>query len=875
MVAMSHEVIAAALVKVLSTRGPLSEAELDDALMAEGIDVEESGDALEDVLEDHPGPIMWLSDDRWAWLPALLDGRVFTHRLSKPEAEHDLLLIDVDLAPISTITDDPIYLRLTDGSTVADVSPLSDAEILSARGLPDGVVTLEGAWLFEPGRFAELGVGAGDLVGVRITPDGLQLGPVGEVATSAIATELDALLGQAQSQTVNLADAIWTLCTTRDDLFRSPAIPLGEELAAAGLVHEGELVARAGFDFGARRVRQQLDRLTSMYDLEEDQALAVAATLRLHDQVRELTDLVVDAATEGEGIDIDDVIDQVAGSPGPSAGEGEPDRAPTFDRGTVGAILEFLAEPAVADAIRVETAADKRAAAALGLLVETVEPMAPRPARPALRWLRAIAHERLGEVKQAEKTLNEAESLDPSWPLTLVSLARYAGDRGDAERALALLRRAGAPPDDEMMHMLEHFQPAPRPDLGRNQPCWCGSGRKYKVCHLHREMLPLAERAAWLYQKAGLDLLDGPFAGAVMDCARVRSEHWDRPDSLIQALDDAIVADAVLFEGGAFAEFLAARGELLPDDERSLAEQWLLVDRTVHEVVSVRSGRGMTMRDVRTGDVHEVREETASRQVRAGQLYCARVVPAAETMQIFGGLEPVAVGERDALIALLDDAPDPVELVAFLSRRFAPPQLRNTEGESLAMCDATLRLADPVAVSQALDGEYDRRDDRPDDNPGWFEHVTTDGMERIRASLELDGDELHIHANSQARFDRVLARVRTLDPAATVLDETREPAGDLASMKLLAARTPAAPSTILDPAADPALAAAMEQFTAQYEKAWLDDPIPALAGYTPRQCAHDPTRRPDLIRLLDSFPEDDGRPGTMSPARLRAALGLG
>ena len=64
-------------------------------------------------------------------------------------------------------------------------------------------------------------------------------------------------------------------------------------------------------------------------------------------------------------------------------------------------------------------------------------------------------------------------------------------------------------------------------------------------------------------------------------------------------------------------------------------------------------------------------------------------------MQIFGGIEPVSIGERDDLIALLDDDPDPVELVAFLSRRFAPPVLQNTEGESLMMCDATLRVARP------------------------------------------------------------------------------------------------------------------------------------------------------------------------------------
>lgn len=27
-------------------------------------------------------------------------------------------------------------------------------------------------------------------------------------------------------------------------------------------------------------------------------------------------------------------------------------------------------------------------------------------------------------------------------------------------------------------------QENPVPDLGRNERCWCGSGRKYKTCHL-------------------------------------------------------------------------------------------------------------------------------------------------------------------------------------------------------------------------------------------------------------------------------------------------------------------------------------------------------------------------------------------------------
>lgn len=63
----------------------------------------------------------------------------------------------------------------------------------------------------------------------------------------------------------------------------------------------------------------------------------------------------------------------------------------------------------------------------------------------------------------------------------------------------------------------------------------------------------------------------------------------------------------------------------------------------------------------------------------------------------------------------------------------------------------------------------------------------------------------------------------------------------------------------------------MTEFIRTYEANWLDEPIPALDGRTPRQAADDPTRRGDLIKLLDSFPVTEGG---MSAQRLREALGL-
>lgn len=300
-----------------------------------------------------------------------------------------------------------------------------------------------------------------------------------------------------------------------------------------------------------------------------------------------------------------------------------------------------------------------------------------------------------------------------------------------------------------------------------------------------------------------------------------------------------------------------------------MADQWLLVERSVHEIESVSPGVGFTARDVRTGDRVEVRERTASRSLKAGELICARLVPAGDTVQIFGGFETVSLRERDDLIALLDDGPEPEELVALLSARYAPPQLQNTEGDPMVFCEATLRSRDPGTLADLLDAAYDRVEGGA---PRWIEHVTTHGMERIRATLEMEGLDLHVDANSEARLDRVLARVHELQPGLTLITEARRPAGEVQDAM---SRAPFSGSdAALDPH-DPEVSAALGEFIRAQEQAWLDDPIPALAGATPREAAADSTRRPDLQRLLDTY-DVSTQAGvvSMDPARLRSALGL-
>lgn len=275
------------------------------------------------------------------------------------------------------------------------------------------------------------------------------------------------------------------------------------------------------------------------------------------------------------GTPLDEVLEglpaDITGGPVAGGSETDPDDE---DTQTVRELLPQLAVPQVARALLFETVgAARERAVSLGVFAETLPKIAPRSAKPNLHWLIGRARERMGDVFEAERAYDAALTVDPNAPLPLYELARYASDRGDAERGLSLLRRAGAPADDEPVELLESLRPVERRDIGRNSPCWCGSGRKYKVCHMRHETLPLAERAAWLYQKAGAHLQEGPWRTEVIDLAEIRAQYWTEVDALLRGLTDPLVCDVLMFEGGAFQEFLEERGGLLPDDERLLAEQ--------------------------------------------------------------------------------------------------------------------------------------------------------------------------------------------------------------------------------------------------------------------------------------------------------------
>jgi hypothetical protein len=116
-------------------------------------------------------PVVQLIDDRWVWLPTLLAGRVFTHRVEADELTHDILYITPDLDPVTELCNHHTQdQQLTDRSPVQLVHGYEDE--LDGRGIPLDLFAEVGALLLAPGTVAALGVADGELIGLRSIPDG-------------------------------------------------------------------------------------------------------------------------------------------------------------------------------------------------------------------------------------------------------------------------------------------------------------------------------------------------------------------------------------------------------------------------------------------------------------------------------------------------------------------------------------------------------------------------------------------------------------------------------------------------------------------------------------------------------------------------------
>lgn len=795
---------------------------------------------LDDWFSQRTAPVVLLAPDRVVHLQAAAVESVLTHRLTEAERESGVLQGAFDLAGIAGRR--PV-------AQPGDhwLEPADEGLGLSWVG-PEG-------WLdaYAPGTLLACTQGLNSLT-IEVCP-----------TEPAVDDELVGWLRAAYDHEVaesqlplDARELVAAVLLDHPDAFDDPQAPLSELAEAAGLEVRGDRCAH--------------DDITWYQDLQIARMRRVADALDLS------------GAELFSALRVLDVADVLAGTD-PAA---VPDLAWPPTPAVFDDVLATLRDPEIRAVVLDELfdAEEHEPVAGPGspaeALASALLPIARRKDQAVVHLLAAIEAEQRPALALAEEHLTAAHQADPDLGEVTDRLAWMASDRGDAATAARLWRTIVH--EHSVRQDLEEVEPFATPSgaaLGRNEPCWCGSGRKYKQCHLGVSTLPpLPERVGWLARKAVAFLeRSGPQAFAdVSVMAYTRAGSTGDRDAMRRAMEDPLTLDLVLTEWGWFERFLAARSPLLPDDEALLAASWVLVDRSVHEVTAVRPGEGLTLRDLRTGEEIEVRERTLSREAKAGMRICARPCPDGATHQFIGGVFPVEPGRERDLLDLLDDG-DALAIAEWMADRDRPPMLATREGEPMVECRLMFLVPLLDEARAKLDQHYEADEDVDD---AWRElHQLTDDEAIVRATLRIDGQHLIVETNSEARADRVRDHLKAISVGLHIGDErtpfdldTMRRRAELDDILFGSARPATSPPADQLPSGD--RAAVLAQVRDGMEQRWCDEPVPALGGLTPREAAADPTRIGELERLLASFERYDEPPDGVSlrPARLRELLGL-
>lgn len=432
------------------------------------------------------------------------------------------------------------------------------------------------------------------------------------------------------------------------------------------------------------------------------------------------------------------------------------------------------------------------------------------------------------------------------------------------------------PPDDE---------PAAPPRPHRNEPCWCGSGKKYKKCHREADQAENRTAAA----ASARHHLDNDLAMDILRYATARfGESWIEQSARDFAglhLDAQIAVPWVVYHadaGGrpAFEHYLEDRGARLTPAER----EWLALQREVWlslwEVTDVDPGRGLVLRDRLSHTVHEVEERIASQTLRGGETLLARVVPYGGRATICGAHSRVLpraeaedlerrarrrLGRKTAVPPgrLRDE-----EFSRYLIRRWAAaladletrapalPELRNTSGEALLMTVDHFRMetgaraeieARLARIENVLPPEVDAVDD------DWA-FLGSDDV--VLGHAWFMKNTLRVHTNSVERADALRERIEEScgDLLVHVAREHEDPLSEAGRRS-----DDGEPERFGSQTDDPDAFRMVREFKQRHYADWADVALPALGGETPRAAVRSAKGRREVARLLREMEQGESR----------------
>ncbi|MEP7262427.1 MAG: SEC-C metal-binding domain-containing protein [Usitatibacter sp.] len=433
---------------------------------------------------------------------------------------------------------------------------------------------------------------------------------------------------------------------------------------------------------------------------------------------------------------------------------------------------------------------------------------------------------------------------------------------------------------------------------GRNDPCPCGSGRKYKHCCGGAAAVEPAGELAWRRMRRLLDENNVRLENFTMDAYGPPAlvEAWDQftliapegaqltPDSPQATIfaswfrnfwspnpfEPTGVRDRALHEVEPVRAYLERRGRRLDAPLREYLESCLEAPLSFHEVREVERGKDFVLQDLITGHEHRVTERQATEHVQAGDIVFGQVVRADGLAMleccapfVFPPIERIGIAKacrrlvgrrKRASFPTRDYHLEILEIyLAFADGVMQPrlPVLHNTDGDPLSLRKVVFEIESAQQAFAALrrldpadDAELARSQRR--DESGALVEATLHWVEpsskprgamrnTVLGSITITARRLVVEVNSEARE----RRVRTLVEEA-LGSAARHRATEIQSMDRLleeARSRPAKPRNLEDEklAESPEVKALLDEHMRRYYDEWVNERIPALGNRTPLQ----------------------------------------
>ena len=423
---------------------------------------------------------------------------------------------------------------------------------------------------------------------------------------------------------------------------------------------------------------------------------------------------------------------------------------------------------------------------------------------------------------------------------------------------------------------------------GRNDPCPCGSGKKYKHCCLRTEATQAADdrsravpRAlSWLMTVHGQAVrasIDAAFFQGLSDQENERLQHFEPKlfeGIMVNAMEWLLAEGAITVKGHErrVAELLLGRGgPLFSAEQRQWIELLASQPLGLYEVIEVAPGEWMRLKDVLFPEKAPVlvQERVGSQQAVKFDLIAARILPIEDHFKLSGAVYSMPrhrslnliTALRHELEGVAPDSPDAKAMLGaiipaywlklLVTPRQIPRLVDSVTGEPLLLITDHYRVQDWDALEQAMSGAADVEGNR---EAGWSRVFDgKDGLRRRSVTIEVGQrpDRIKVSYRTQGFADqgRPWFEGVTGRAVAFVSREIADPEGRLANKRPDEVPEPS-PFVQVPPEV---IAGIIGNSIRQLYANWADQPLPALNNRTPREAIQTPEGLEQVKFLLHTY----------------------